>query len=267
MFAVILSAGDTRLLGSLQFQKCKDFRVYVPAGDPVAAEYEDHLPLAEGGLEAVGQEEYALFLEPGAQLGPAFLKRAAGCIKDHPGFDVWNVAVEDAPKLPRKASAARLFQGVFRKGMPAPLSSFVFRVSALREKVVYGNGGKLLPLATVLSCAGEKGIRRVCRERLGWTPALPPSDPALAEQAVRDRLDFFHWSETFFKEEYPLDTGETLDLFAAEIVKLYPSYPPEELKKLMAGFAVSEGTVRKMRASSALKSALKARQKELQQAL
>ena len=262
MFAIIMPCGEARLLGSLHFQKYRDFVLYVPSGDPAASEYEDRFSIVEGGLEAV-REEYVLFLEEGAALGKNFLKRAARCIKAHPGHDVWNVAVEDARKLPLKTSPERLFTEVFSKGTPAPLSSFIFRVSALREHVVYGNGGKLLPLATVLSCACGEGIRRVRWERMSWTPSAPPTDPVLQEQAVRENLDFFHWTETFFREEYPLGTGEQLDLFAAEIAKLYPSYTPDELKEVMNSFAVSTGTVRRMRAASALKGAIKNRQKEL----
>ena len=39
------------------FQKDKDFKVYVPEGDALSAEYETRLPLVEGGLNQVEEEE------------------------------------------------------------------------------------------------------------------------------------------------------------------------------------------------------------------
>ena len=54
-------------------------------------------------------------------------------------------------------------------------------------------------------------------------------------------------------------------LFAKEVARLYPAQTAEELKELMNSFQVSQGPVRKMRAASALKNALKERQKDLQE--
>ena len=50
---------------------------------------------------------------------------------------------------------------------------------------------------------------------------------------------------------------------ATELARLYPSFSPDALKENMNTFAVVNGPIRRMRASSALKSALKARQEAL----
>ena len=95
-----------------------------------------------------------------------------------------------------------------------------------------------------------------------YAPA-PTTDPALVEKEVRARLAFFRWSERFFGDDYPLEVGERLTLFATELARLYPSFSPDTLKEDMNTFAVVNGPIRRMRASSALKSALKARQDAL----
>jgi hypothetical protein len=82
---------------------------------------------------------------------------------------------------------------------------------------------------------------------------------------VREKLDLLKWTEDFFgDDDYPLSVGDQLQFFATEVVKLYPSYSVDDLKGMMNGFQVAQGPVRKMRALSALKSALKQRGLELQ---
>ncbi len=85
------------------------------------------------------------------------------------------------------------------------------------------------------------------------------------EKAVRERLDLLRWTEGFFgDDDYPLSVGDQLDLFAGEVIKLFPSYSEDDLKEMMLGFQVSQGPIRRMRAQNALSRALKERQKQLQ---
>ena len=100
---------------------------------------------------------------------------------------------------------------------------------------------------------------------MAWTPATPSSNPAVQEEAIRARINLLRWTESFFgDDDYPLSVGDQLELFASEVAKLYPNYTAEELKEMMNSFQVSQGAVRKLRASSALNSALKLRKKEWQ---
>ena len=85
----------------------------------------------------------------------------------------------------------------------------------------------------------------------------------MVEKEVRSRLAFFRWSEKYFGDEYPLGVSDRLALFAGELAKLYPSYTQEELKEDLGTFAVVNGPIRRMKAASALKAALKARQESL----
>ena len=107
--------------------------------------------------------------------------------------------------------------------------------------------------AVILTAARRTGVRSARRERIGYTPPAPSTDPAVIEKEVRSRLAFFRWSERFFGEEYPLGVGDRLDLFATELARLYPSFTPDELKEDLGTFAVVNGPVRRLRAASALK--------------
>ena len=76
------------------------------------------------------------------------------------------------------------------------------------------------------------------------------------EEAIREKLDLFRWTEEFFgDDDYPLTVGDQLKLFADEVAKLPVS--EDEKWEIMSGFTVSQGTFRRPRASSALKQALK----------
>ena len=57
--------------------------------------------------------------------------------------------------------------------------------------------------------------------------------------------------------------SDRLALFAGELARLYPSFTPDELKEDLNSFACVNGPIRRLKASSALKAALKARQEAL----
>ena len=267
MLAVILPKGEDKLFGALLFQKCKDFKVYVPEDDPLAPEYEARLSLQTGSLNQV-QEALCCVLEPGAVPDKDFVRRVLRTAGRHPDFDVYHVNLPETEPFPRKVKVDKLFELTVLEGVQAPLSSFVFRTARLREKAVFRADGSLDPLPTILACAQGKAVRNVWRQTLEWTAPPVAQDPVSVEKRIRERLDFFHWTEAFFGEDdYPLGTGDRLDLIAGEIAKLYPSYTPEELKELMGSFQVSQGVLRKVRASQALNAAIKDRQKQLQQGI
>ena len=266
----------------LVFQQEKDFHVYVidPAKvigiAPVVSEFEmrlsvDYLqvdpgngPLLAAALPCLRGERYVCWLSSGVEFTPKSLLRMRRCIKDHPDYDVyhWNLE-EPERKWKLKTRVDRIFTDVFCKGAAAPLSSMVFRTDTLRSALEGDPEAAGMDLAVILSCARQRPVRTTRWERISWTRPAVPADPSLQEKAIRDRLAFFRWSERFFGKEYPLDTGERLDLFASTLAELYPSYTPDELKEELYGFAVVNGPIRKMKASSAMKAALKARQESL----
>ena len=263
MLGIVLHKGDDRLLGALVLQKCTDFTVYLPKGDPAQADYEARLSIRNGDWRDVGEPLLCL-LEEGASLDPKFVSRILRMARRHPDFDVYHVNVKGEKAFPRKTDAKKLFRIAVSDHVAAPLSSFVFRSEKLREKAVFRADGGLQPLPSVLNCARERPVRKVWCLELEWSPAAGPSDPAAVEAAIRDRVDLFRWTESFFgDDDYPLSVGDQLDLFAAEVAKLYPSYTEEDLKEMMESFQVSQGTIRKLRASAALRSALKEREKQL----
>ncbi len=264
MLGIVLQKGDDKLLGALALQKCKDFKVYLPENDPAEADYDAQLQIRHGNWQNV-EEALVCLLEPGALPDSNFVKRILRTVKCRPDFDVYHVNVAGEKAFPRKADPKKLFKLAIFGNAAAPLSSFIFRSGKLREKAVFEADGDLEPLPTVLNCAQERPVRNVCMQKLAWTPEAPSTNPADQEKAVRARIDLLRWTENFFgDDDYPLSVGDQLDLFAAEVVKLYPSYTEEELKEMMYSFQVSQGTVRRLRASSALSHALKQRQKELQ---
>lgn len=260
MLAILLPQPDEKLFASLLFQKNKDFQVYVPQADSLTQEYEEHLPLKTGGLEQV-TEPLCWILEPGTLPGKRFLKRVLRGVERHPDFDVYHVNLLGQRAFPRKVKVARLFKLALLQAVPAPLSAFVFRTPRLREKAVFRPDGSLDAPATVMACAQERPVHTIWLEKLNWTAPALPQDLEEEERRIRTRLDLLRWTETFFGEDdYPLGTGDRLDLYAAQVARLYPAHSPEELKELMLTFQAAQGPVRKLRATSALKNALKQRQ-------
>lgn len=271
-----------RILSMLSFQKDRGFRAVVAdfTGDvdlaSVVAEFESRIPvscvpLGAAGevlwktcLDAVPTAEWICFLGSDVDFSANSVRRMRRCISDHPGYDVfhWNLE-EPFRKYCLKTKPGKLFRKVFRDGAEAPLSSFVFRGQALREALAADTEAAAMDLAVLLSAAKKTGIRTVRWERIGYRKPDTVTDPSLIEKEVRERLMFFRWSERFFGDDYPLGVGERLDLFASELVRLYPSYTPDDLKDDLNTFAVVNGPVRKMRASSALKAALKVRRDSL----
>lgn len=263
MIAVIIPQGDDKLFGALLFQKFKDFKVYVREDDPVAPDYESRLNLVKGNLARV-EEPLVCIWEKGAEPDKDYLRRVERAARKHPDFDVWHVNLAEGKRFPRKTRADKFFLLTVSENVPAPLSSFVFRTEVLREKAVFTAGNTLDVLATVLACAKARPVRNVWHQTLAWTAPALLKDPVSLEKRARERIDFLRWTETFFgEEEYPLGTGDRLALCAAAVAQLYPSYSDEVLKAEMDSFQVSQGAIRKMRASKALKSAIKKREQEL----
>lgn len=261
MLAILLSQISDRLLAALLLQSCKDFKLYVPSADML--ENESRLPFTQGGLNQV-EEPFVCCLDTDSLPDKDFVRRILRTTRRHPDFDVYHVNLAQGPDYPRKIKAAKLFRLVVQQGLPAPLPTFIFRTPRLKERAVFRADHSLDPLPSVLSAASVRPVRNVWRQRLEWTAPVVSKDPVEEERQIRQMLDLYRWSETFFGEDdYPLDTGDRLELFAREVAKLYPSYDPDGLKEIMGGFQAAQGTIRKVRASAALKSALKDRQKEL----
>ena len=267
-----------RTLSMLTIQKDKGFRVCVAdltgsLAASVLSGFEHSLtvsavPMEASGepfwkrcLEVVPDAEWVCFLGTDVDLNVQSVGRMRKCIADHPAYDVfhWNLA-EPYRKYRLRTRPGRLFTSVFTEGGEAPLSSFVFRARTLREVFEADPEAAGMDLAVILSAAGKPGIRSVRRERIGYRKPDVSADPALVEKDVRARLAFFRWSERFFGEDYPLDVSARLALFAGELARLYPSFSPDELKEDLNTFAVVSGPIRRLKASSALKTALKARQ-------
>ncbi len=271
-----------RTLSMLSFQKDRGFRVCVvdltgtSSAESVASEFEHKLPISVTDVEPSGEPlwkccldlvpdaQWVCFLQPDVDLGAKSVGRMQKCIDAHEGYDAFRWILAEPNRKPGlKTRPDKLFTWVFVDGEAAPLASFVFRASALREAFAADPDAAGMDLAVILSGAKKTGIRTVRWDRVGYRNPEPPSDPVLVEKDVRARLAFFRWSERFFGEEYPLGTGDRLALFARELARLYPSFTPEELKEDLSTFAVVNGPIRRMKAASALKSALKARQQAL----
>ena len=271
-----------RTLSMLSFQKDHSFRAVLvdlagsEAVRSVATDFEHQFPVSvetvdpagqplwKCCLDAAPQAEWVCFLTPGIDLNATSFQRMKRCIDKHPDYDVfrWNLA-DPNRKWRLKTRPDRIFTRVFVDKDEAPLSSFVFRAKTLREALADDSEAAGMGLALILTGAKKTGVRTVRWERVGFTAPAPTTDPALVEKEVRARLAFFRWSERFFGDDYPLEVGERLTLFATELARLYPSFSPDALKEDMNTFAVVNGPIRRMRASSALKSALKARQEAL----
>lgn len=287
-----------KALESIAAQKDTRTRVYVAddAGSPeiaaVVADYESRLDIrhhrfdANMGqasmvhhlrrcLELAKEEEWVMFLSEDNELGEDALKRLRRCIRWNSGFDVfhWDTDVIDAAGnvlretrgYPRKVSSGKLFKEIFVKEAVAPLSSFVFRRSVLAEKYVSDDEAWRMELATILNAAGEKGVRTVRGARLRWREKAPGTALPASRQdrAAQSAIRFFLWSESFFGEDYPIGVSDRMELFAGSVAGLYPSYTADDLKTVMYSFTVVDGALRKMKAASALKSALKQREESL----
>ena len=271
-----------RTLSMLSFQKDRAFRAVLvdlagsEAVRSVAADFEHQFPVTvetvdpagrplwKCCLDAAPQAEWVCFLTPGIDLNATSFQRMKRCIDKHPDYDAfrWNLA-DPNRKWRLKTRPDRIFTRVFVDKDEAPLSSFVFRAKTLREALADDSEAAGMGLALILTAAKKTGVRTVRWERVGFAAPAPTTDPALVEKEVRARLAFFRWSERFFGDDYPLEVSERLTLFATELARLYPSFSPDTLKEDMNTFAVVNGPIRRMRASSALKSALKARQEAL----
>ena len=271
-----------RILSMLSFQTDKGFKAVIvdlagsAAVRSVIPDFE-HLfpvsavtveqsgqPLWKSCLDAAPEAEWVCFLLPGVEFTESSVKRMRRCIDDHDTYDAfhWNLA-EPNKKWGLSTNLDRVFTNLFVNGGAAPLSSFVFRAQPLREVFEADPEAAGMGHAVILSAAKKAGIRTARRELIGYTPEAPSTDPSAIEKEVRARLAFFRWTERFFGEEYPIGVGDRLDIFATELARLYPSFTPEELKEDLNTFAVVNGPIRRLRASSALKSALKARQETL----
>ena len=271
-----------RTLSMLSFQKDGGLRAVIvdlagsEAVHSVVSDFEHHFPISvvtmeqagqplwKGCLDAAPEAEWVCFLLPGVDFNETTVKRMRRCIDDHDSYDAfhWNLA-EPHRKWGLRTRPDRIFTNVFVDGGAAPLSSFVFRAKALRDAFAADPEAAGMGHAVILAAAKKTGVRSVRRERIGYTPKAPSTDPSVVEKEVRSRLAFFRWSERYFGDEYPLSVGDRLDLFATELARLYPSFTPDELKEDLGTFAVVSGPVRRLRAASALKSALKARQEAL----
>ena len=271
-----------RTLSMLSFQKGGSLRAVIvdlagsEAVRSVIPDFENRFPVSAVSVEQAGQPfwkccldavpeaEWVCFLMPGTDLNETSVKRMCRCIDGHDKYDVfhWNLA-EPNKKWGLRTRPDRIFTNIFVDGGAAPVSSFVFRARALRDIFEADSEAAGMSHALILAAAKNTGVRSVRRERIGYTASAPSTDPSLVEKEVRSRLAFFRWSERFFGEDYPLGVGDRLALFAGELARLYPSFTAEELKEDLNTFAVVNGPIRRMKASSALKSALKARQESL----
>ena len=271
-----------RTLSMLSFQKDATLRAVVvdfagsAAVSAATADFEPRFPVTVVTVEQAGQPlwkccldaapdaEWVCFLTPGVDFTETSVKRMRRCIDDHDSYDVfhWNLA-EPHKKWGLRTRPDRIFTNIFVDGGVAPISSFVFRAKALQETFEADSEAAGMGHAVLLAAAKKTGVRTARRERIGYTAPTPSTDPSVVEKEVRARLAFFRWTEKYFGEDYPLGVGDRLSLFATELARLYPSFTPDELKEDLGTFAVVNGPVRRLRAASALKAALKARQESL----
>ena len=271
-----------RLLSMLSFQKDNGFRAVIvdmagsEAVRALVPDFEPRFPLSvvtveqtgqplwKGCLDAAPDAEWVCFLTPGVDFTELSVKRMRRCIDGHDSYDAfhWNLA-EPNRKWRLRTRPDRIFTNVFVDGGVAPLSSFVFRAQALRDAFEADPEAAGMGHAVLLAAAKKTGVRSVRRERIAYTAPEPATDPAVVEKEVRSRLAFYRWSEKYFGDDYPLGVSDRLALFAGELARLYPSFTPDELKEDLGTFAVVSGPIRRLKAASALKAALKARQETL----
>ena len=271
-----------RLLSMLSFQKDNGFRAVIvdmagsEAVRALVPDFEPRFPLSivtveqigqplwKGCLDAAPDAEWVCFLTPGVDFTELSVKRMRRCIDGHDSYDAfhWNLA-EPNKKWRLRTRPDRIFTNVFVDGGVAPLSSFVFRAQALRDAFEADPEAAGMGHAVLLAAAKKTGVRSARRERIAYTAPEPSTDPAVVEKEVRSRLAFYRWSEKYFGDDYPLGVSDRLALFAGELARLYPSFTPDELKEDLGTFAVVSGPIRRLKAASALKAALKARQETL----
>jgi hypothetical protein len=260
MLAIVLKNGNDKLLGALVLQKCKDFTVYLPDNNPAEADYEAQLTFMHGNWQNT-QEPLTCILEEGALPGPDFVGQILRTAKKHPEFQEYHVNLEGQKAFPKKADSKKIFRLALTDNLDAPLSSFVFQSSALRDKAVTKADGSLDPFPTILSCAPARNVSGL---ELPWTAADKGNDPAAGEKSVHNQLEMLRWTEGYFgDDDYPLSVGDQLKLICQELAKLYPSYTADELKEKLYEFEVTRKPIRKLHASCALKKAIKAREKAL----
>ncbi len=255
MLAIVLKEADDRLLGALSLQKNKNFRVYLPEKDPIEADYDAQLVFRHGDWRQA-EEPLTCILEKGALPDKNFVGRVLLSAKWLKKAHVFHVNLMGAKSFPCKVSQKKFFKLALIQDAPIPLSCFVFRSAKLREKSVHHADGGIQVIPTVLGCLEEQPMRNVLCNKLIWQD--PEQGPITSEEKVMENIDVLRWTETYYgDDDYPLSVGDQLAMIARQIAKLYPAKTEDELKELMATFQVAQGTVRKMRASSALKNALK----------
>lgn len=227
-------------------------------------------------IDLVG-EEWTVVLSDDNELAPKALRRLRRAMGKRKEFDVyhWDTDIIDTDgnlvrktrRYPRKTTSGKLFKDIYLNDAVAPLSSFVFRTVVLKEKYVEDAEAWRMDLATILSCAAMSGIRTVWRGTVLWREKAAGTSMRIDmdEKVALSSVRLFRWSEFFFGENYPLGTSDRLYFYAEALAALYPTYTKEELKEMMGEFGFVSGTVRKMRASSALKSAIKDREAALRQ--
>ena len=268
-----------RLLGSLVIQKDRNFKVYVfDDASPediasIAGEFEDRLDLSyhrfpdnlgvKGHpthlarcLAQIGDEPLVWFLADDDELtrdAVGQVRRAARRLEECEVFHLETDWINESSELTGKGrrsgwlfplTAARLFRRIFEAGMPAPLSSFVFRRQALDRAMFQIRDVNRSPLTLAFAATGTEGrIGRVRRARL-WR--RPPVDEAPLEKAAQ-MLSFFAWSEYFFGEQYPLTPRKRVDVFATCAAAMYPALPEEEIRKEFLQMRVFEREMSKGR--------------------
>ena len=260
MLGIVLQKGNDKLLGALSLQKCKDFTVYLPEKDPAEADYEHDLKFRHGDWRQV-QEPLTCILETGALPGPDFVGQVLRTAESHPDFEEYHVNLADQKAFPKKADAKKIFTLHLVDLLEAPLSSFVFRSSVLRDKAVTKADGSLDPFPTILCCAPARNVSGL---ELPWVAAEKGIDPAAEEKSIRDKLEMLRWTEGYFgDDDYPQSVGDQLRLVCRELARLYPSYTVDELKERLYEFEVTQKPIRRFRASRILKRAIKEREKKL----
>ena len=265
MIAIILEKATDRLVSALRLSSFKDFKIYIPEHSDAIGADEDSLNYTIGTLADV-KEDFVMFLCPKAEPGKGMLGRVNRTITEHPEFDVYHINLEGEPKFPLKVDAEDFFVMVAQKDFKAPLSSFVFRTSVLKEMIVYRADETKDPLATVISCIGKGKMRTVRHTTL--VHRFPALTPEQKEERIWRRIEFLRWTESYWgDEDYPVTVAKGFAIYAKEVAKLYPSRGKDELKQIMEGFTTVKGPVRKLMASSALKKAIKAREEEMSEPL
>lgn len=281
-----------RALSSLAAQTDKGFRVYVLSWKKdgrtaeIISDFEDILQirylsfddapqgplssLQKRGLSQLGDESFVMFLSDDNELTPKCIKRFRKTAKRDNNKNVYhyninvidttNKLISKGKRYPRVIKVEKLFKKIFYKDYQASMSSFVFRRSVLEERFVELEGANRSDLATIFSCAKEDGIRTVPFSRVLWRrhSASLAINPATAKRVAYDKVVFLRWSEEFFpsEDDYPVSPSDRIRLYAKSCAALYPDYTKEEIKEKYMQFKVFSSALRKMKGSSALRSAI-----------